>query len=66
MLRKGAFVFGVWLCVYPLVTGLLFAIQATGLKPPLPLQTLLVTAVLVPTMVFGLVPLVRKAVDDNP
>lgn len=60
MLRKAAFAFGVWLCVYPLVTALLVGLRATGMPLPLPLQTLLATAVLVPTMIFGLVPLVRK------
>jgi antibiotic biosynthesis monooxygenase (ABM) superfamily enzyme len=65
VLRKAAFPLGVWLCVYPLVTGLLMALRATGLHLPLPLQTLLVTAVLVPTMIFGLVPLVRKLTQEN-
>lgn len=66
MLRKAAFAFGVWLCVYPLVTGLLLAIRSTGLQLPLPLQTMVVTAALVPTMMFGLVPLVRKLVGPRP
>lgn len=65
MLRKVAFPFGVWLCVYPLVTGLLMALRATGLHLPLPLQTMFVTAILVPTMIFGLVPLVRKLTAES-
>lgn len=60
MLHKAAFAFGVWPCVYPLVTGLLLALRTTDSQLPLPLQTLLVTALLVPTMMFGLVPMVRK------
>lgn len=66
MLRKAAFAFGVWLCVYPLVTALLIALRATGLNLPLPLQTLLATAVLVPIMMFGLVPLVQKLTGAEP
>lgn len=66
MFRKAAFPFGVWLCVYPLVTSLLMVLRATGLNLPLPLQTMLVTAVLVPIMIFGLVPLVRKLIGESP
>ncbi len=65
MLRKAAFAFGVWLCVYPLVTGFLVALRATGWHLRLPLQTLLATAVLVPTRMFGLAPLVRKLVGTG-
>lgn len=62
MFRKAGFAFGVWFCVYPLVTGLLKALRATGLHLPLPLQTMFATAVLVPIMIFGVVPLVRKLI----
>ena len=66
MLRKAAFPFGVWLCVYPLVTGLLMTLRATGWNLPLPLQTMLVTAALVPIMIFGLVPLMRRVTAERP
>ena len=63
MVREATFGFGVWICVYPLVTGLLMALRATGLDLPLPLQTVITTAVLVPTMMLGLAPRVRQLVN---
>lgn len=66
MLRKAVFAFGAWLCVYPLVTALLVAIRATRWSLPLPLQTMLATTVLVPTMIFGVVPLVRRLAETTP
>lgn len=65
MLRRAVFPLGIWLCVYPAVTGLLMALRATGLNLSLPLQTMVVTALLVPTMIFILVPLVRKLTGTN-
>lgn len=60
MFRRVLFAFGVWLCVYPLVTGLMLTPRATRSGLPLPAQTMVVTALLVPTMMFGLVPLIRR------
>lgn len=60
MRRRAAFVFGVWLCVYPLVTGLLLGLRVVGWSIPLPLQTFIVTAILVPVMILVLTPAVLR------
>ena len=50
-------VFFAWIAVYVAVTVTLVGFQRAGLDMPLPVQTFLLTAVLVPTMVFILGPL---------
>ncbi|MBB3993296.1 antibiotic biosynthesis monooxygenase (ABM) superfamily enzyme [Sulfitobacter undariae] len=49
--------FFVWIAVYVAVTATLVGFQRAGLDMPLPVQTFLLTAVLVPTMIFILGPL---------
>ena len=51
----------VWLAIYPLVT-LFFGVFGGQIMAihPLPLRTLVITLVLVPLMVFGLIPLLQK------
>lgn len=56
MLRQVTFMLAIWACVYPLVTLLLAMIAWLELGLPLALQTLLLTAVVVPAMVLGIVP----------
>ena len=56
MRRRVIFMLAVWVCVYPLVTLLLAMIAWLDLRLPLALQTLLLTAVVVPAMVLGIVP----------
>ncbi|KZM50066.1 hypothetical protein OA90_11830 [Labrenzia sp. OB1] len=45
-------VFFVWLAVYVAVTATLTGFQWAGLDMPLPAQTFVLSAVLVPTMIF--------------
>lgn len=51
----------VWLAIYPLVTLFfgLFGPEIMAINP-LPLRTLLITLVLVPLMVFVLIPLLQR------
>lgn len=58
MWRQVIFMLAIWACVYPLVTLLLAMIAWLELGLPLALQTLLLTAVVVPAMVLGIVPCV--------
>lgn len=53
-------VFFAWIAAYVAVTATLIGFQRTGLNLPLPVQTLLLTAVLVPTMIFVLGPCAAK------
>lgn len=55
----------VWLAIYPLITIVLalFGDQLFKLNP-LPLRTLVLTVVLVPLMVFWLMPFVQKLLAD--
>jgi antibiotic biosynthesis monooxygenase (ABM) superfamily enzyme len=50
----------VWLAIYPAITFLLWLIGPQIASWPLPLRTLLVTAVLVPVMVFVLLPVIQR------
>ncbi|MFT5623569.1 MAG: hypothetical protein ACI8Z0_000057 [Lentimonas sp.] len=45
-------VFFAWVAVYVAVTATLTGFQWAGLNMPLPAQTFVLTAVLVPTMIF--------------
>lgn len=51
----------IWLAIYPLIT-LIFALLGKHLIliEPLPLRTLIITLIAVPTMVFVLIPLLQK------
>ncbi|MGE4504923.1 MAG: hypothetical protein AB7D51_06200 [Desulfovibrionaceae bacterium] len=59
-----AFVLQLWVCVWLLVTALAVLVElglgALGLAPPLPVRTLLLTAVMVPAMVYGILPLLHR------
>lgn len=60
MRSKVVFALCLWVFVYPLVTSLLLALRGTGLNLSLPIQTLVVSIVLVPTIVFLVGPLVSR------
>lgn len=52
-----------WVAAYPTITILLAAFKPLGVMAlPLPLRTLLLTAILVPTMAFVLVPSISRIV----
>ncbi len=50
-----------WIAIYPSVTLISWLFQALGLlELPLPLRTLILTVLLVPTMVYALLPLLSR------
>ena len=61
--KKITLMFGIWLCVYPLVTGILYSIRAVGETLPLPMQTLIATLILVPLMINWVVPFVTRRIE---
>ncbi|MBS1635322.1 MAG: hypothetical protein JST26_05320 [Bacteroidetes bacterium] len=58
---KTAFI--IWLSIYPLITLVFYFFGKDLLLIPLPLRTLIITAVLVPVMVFIMVPLITKLMN---
>lgn len=50
----------VWLAIYPLITLILWAFGPYLAQIPLALRTLLLTVILVPTMVYALIPLWQR------
>ncbi|MFC7291542.1 hypothetical protein [Hirschia litorea] len=46
----------IWMCVYPLITFLLMGFRWLNIGLPLPLMTLILTAIMVPTIYFIIVP----------
>jgi antibiotic biosynthesis monooxygenase (ABM) superfamily enzyme len=55
----------IWLAIYPLIT-LILALLGKQLMQinPLPLRTLIITLIAVPTMVFVLIPFLQKALKN--
>ncbi len=56
---KLAFVFKTWLCVWTLVSVLSFALRHVGRELPLLVQTFVISAITVPTMLFAIAPALR-------
>jgi hypothetical protein len=63
MLKSVIFVATVILVVYPVVTLLLVGLEALELGLALPVQTALLSLVMVPAMSLVIVPRVRAAID---
>jgi antibiotic biosynthesis monooxygenase (ABM) superfamily enzyme len=61
---KWKFAIIVWLAIYPTITLVSFLIGDIIKSWPLPFKTLLMTGILVPLMVFVLLPLLRKLLGD--
>jgi antibiotic biosynthesis monooxygenase (ABM) superfamily enzyme len=57
---KWKFAVMVWLAIYPAITVLQFFIGDVLVRLPVPLRTLILTGILVPLMVFVLLPLLRR------
>jgi antibiotic biosynthesis monooxygenase (ABM) superfamily enzyme len=57
---KWKFAVMVWLAIYPAITVLQFLIGDVLVRLPIPLRTLTLTVILVPLMVFVLLPLLRR------
>lgn len=56
--QKQAFL--VWLAVYPIITGLVWALEPVLNEMILPMRTLVLSALMVPIMVYGAMPLINK------
>ncbi|WP_353147132.1 hypothetical protein [Flavobacterium sp.] len=61
---KWKFAIIVWLAIYPTITLVSFLIGDIIKSWPLPFKTLLMTGILVPLMVFILLPLLRKLLGN--
>jgi antibiotic biosynthesis monooxygenase (ABM) superfamily enzyme len=61
---KWKFAVMVWLAIYPTITFVSYLIGDVIKEWPLPLKTLLMTGILVPTMVFVLLPILRKLLTN--
>ncbi|WP_297868752.1 hypothetical protein [uncultured Flavobacterium sp.] len=61
---KWKFAIMVWLAIYPAITLLTYLIGDLIKKLPLPIKTLIMTGILVPLMVFVLLPILRKLMGN--
>ena len=57
---KWKFAVMVWIAIYPMITTLQYALGAQMKDMPIPLRSLIMTLILVPMMVFVMLPLLRK------
>jgi antibiotic biosynthesis monooxygenase (ABM) superfamily enzyme len=60
---KWKFAIMVWIAIYPTITLVQFLIGDSLVHLPIPLRTLFLTLILVPLMVFILLPGLRKVFD---
>ncbi len=60
---KWKFAIMVWIAIYPSITILQFIIGDSLLSLAIPIRTLILTFILVPLMVFVLLPFLRKFLD---
>ena len=61
---KWKFAFMVWIAIYPSITLVQLVIGNQLLSLPLPLRTLILTGILVPLMVYVLLPFLRKVLGN--
>lgn len=61
---KWKFAVMVWIAIYPAITVLSYILVPLLKDLPIPVRTLIMTLVLVPTMVFILLPLLRKLLGN--
>ena len=61
---KWKFAIMVWLAIYPAITLLSYLIGDHIKNFPLPIKTLIMTGILVPLMVFVLLPILRKVMGN--
>lgn len=57
---KWKFALMVWLAIYPAITLMQWLIGDVLVQLPIPIRTLVITGILVPLMVFVLLPLLRR------
>ena len=61
---KWKFAVMVWIAIYPAITVLTFLIGDSINNLTLPIKTLIMTGILVPLMIFVLLPLLRKLLGN--
>ena len=61
---KWKFAIMVWLAIYPAITLLTYLIGDYIKNLPLPLKTLIMIGILVPLMIFVLLPILRKVMGN--
>lgn len=61
---KWKFALMVWIAIYPSITLVQFLIGKQIINLPLPIRTLIMTGILVPLMVYVLLPLLRKVMGN--
>ena len=49
-----------WVGVYPVLTGIAWALEPVLIELPVPIRTLLMSALMVPIMVYGVMPLIHR------
>ena len=54
----------IWLGIYPLITLVLWAVSPIIAPLPLPLKTLCLTLLVVPVMVWGMLPMLQKVLKN--
>ena len=64
MIRKTLFIVGLtWFFVYVIVTAVLVGFKLTDINLALPVQTFILTALLVPMIMFVIAPRVKRLAD---
>lgn len=64
MIKKKAFTVSItWAVVYVMVTAILVIFKITKTKLSLPIQTLILTGILVPSIMFVIAPKVKQLAD---
>jgi antibiotic biosynthesis monooxygenase (ABM) superfamily enzyme len=61
---KWKFAIMVWIAIYPSITLVQFLIGDSLLELPVPIRSLILTLILVPLMVFVLLPGLRKILNN--
>ena len=64
MIKKKTFIVSItWFVVYVMVTAILMIFKITETKITLPIQTLILTGILVPSIMFVIAPKVKQLAD---
>lgn len=64
-MNRAALTLGLFLFVWPAVTALSMALEAAGSSWPIPARTFLTAAILVPVMVYAVVPALNRALHHR-
>ncbi|WP_147822268.1 hypothetical protein [Salidesulfovibrio onnuriiensis] len=59
-MAKFKFTLKVWVCVWIMVTGISLGMNMSGVSLPLPVRTLVLSGIIVPSMVFIIIPFLKR------